>query len=454
MNNILFMINVDSYFTVLFELARKVDKERGMTSVLYFPILYPSALRHIEACKKVNLKYLIGFNTENKNTISKNTIYKLYGIISKNSIYSFVNKFRYIQKEIKNANKILSKEDYKLLVLGGDNIGHNTSIFIKQFHKKKIKSIIVPGWMAGPMEAYQSVRYNHANQVKTNPCNYIFSIFNKKYLYTYGGHTVIRWPCGEILAMKIFNLIPPEPWLLNSGSADLILSESNFMHCYMQSINLKSVLSVVTGSVSHDLLYKISLKKQQLKKKLFKNCNFDYNKKLVLIAMPPNMLYGKGRLECEFRDYSSLVEYFIDTVASVNKFNIIISLHPSTQSTEFENIKCSNAFISTESVIELIPLCDLYIASVSATIQWAISCSKPVINYDVYKYKYTDYLNTKGVVNIYTKVGFKTSIKKFTSDKYFLKKYQEQKSESKFYGVLDGYSFERIKSIFKSFIGE
>ncbi len=37
--------------------------------------------------------------------------------------------------------------------------------------------------------------------------------------------------------------------------------------------------------------------------------------------------------------------------------------------------------------LSLVPLCSLYVASVSATIRWAIACGKPVVNYDVYRFE-------------------------------------------------------------------
>ena len=47
---------------------------------------------------------------------------------------------------------------------------------------------------------------------------------------------------------------------------------------------------------------------------------------------------------------------------------------------------------------ELVPLCDVFVASISSTIRWAIACGKPVVNYDVYRYRYTDFIGVEGVL--------------------------------------------------------
>ena len=64
------------------------------------------------------------------------------------------------------------------------------------------------------------------------------------------------------------------------------------------------------------------------------------------------------------------------------------------------HIETANVRIAARRTSELVPLCDLYVASVSSTIRWAIACGKPVINYDVYRYRYTDFLNLEGVLVI------------------------------------------------------
>ena len=56
--------------------------------------------------------------------------------------------------------------------------------------------------------------------------------------------------------------------------------------------------------------------------------------------------------------------------------------------------------IAARKTSELVPLCDLYVASVSSTIRWAIACGKPVVNYDVYRYRYTDFISLDGVLII------------------------------------------------------
>ena len=59
-------------------------------------------------------------------------------------------------------------------------------------------------------------------------------------------------------------------------------------------------------------------------------------------------------------------------------------------------LRQANLAICWDDTATLVPLCDLYVASISATIRWAIACGKPVVNYDVFQYRFDDYDGVPG----------------------------------------------------------
>ena len=62
------------------------------------------------------------------------------------------------------------------------------------------------------------------------------------------------------------------------------------------------------------------------------------------------------------------------------------------------HIERGNVRIGSWKTAEMVPASDIYVASISSTIRWAITCGKPVVNYDVYRYRYTDFLAVPGVL--------------------------------------------------------
>ena len=59
-------------------------------------------------------------------------------------------------------------------------------------------------------------------------------------------------------------------------------------------------------------------------------------------------------------------------------------------------LRQANLAICWDDTATLVPLCDLYVAAISATIRWAIACGKPVVNYDVFQYRFDDYDGVPG----------------------------------------------------------
>jgi hypothetical protein len=172
-----------------------------------------------------------------------------------------------------------------------------------------------------------------------------------------------------------------------------------------------------------------------------------------LSALPPDQLYGAGRPECEFLDYRDLVKFWISSLQNAAAGNVVLSLHPSTKKEDVEFIAELGVKISDRPIAELIPLCDYYVACISATIQWAIACGKPVVNYDVYRYRYTDYQGLRGVLTIEEQDQFLDVLHRMATDGTFRNEIAEfQKIDAPRWGNLDGKAGQRIIALFDELI--
>ncbi len=454
--NILFLINVDAYFKQLFPIVLHLKQNTDFNPILYFPLNYPSIEKHLKQCDENNIYYISSYKeNDNINVLSNNKLdYKKYlkKIKPLNKILiitkTVLGRLKYFIREKNIAKNIINKYKCKLLVLGGDNIGHNTDIFIKVFKAYGLKSIIFAGWMASPLEAYEANKYNKRLHINANLLNKLFAKINNNLVYGDDDYKILRWSVYEYILKHIFGTIPTKPWVLHSGDADLIIAESVAMRNYMIKEGLNSIKIDIAGTIHHDSMSKIIKNKNKALDELYEKYILNKNLKICLVALPPDLLYGYGRPECEFKDYIELVEIFLGEIVKLNSYNIIVSIHPSSSNKELSEVSFLNDVVITEKdITELIPLCDIFIASVSSTIQWAICCSKPVINYDVYKYKYTDYNDVKGVIYTDNKIGYKEILNKFQEEEFYERISTLQYEEAKNWGKLDGKSIDRILDI-------
>jgi len=359
---------------------------------------------------------------------------------------------RAYRRELKYIDNLINTINPTIVILAADNVWYNTSSFIKCAHRKKIPSVIIPQWMAGAREPAEFI-YNNPNYGMTI-LNKFAAILFPKWAITYGGKKLLRLPAMQVLAKQLLGLDPKRPWILHSSRADVIALESEAMKIYCENEGLEKEKLKIVGSISNDTIFHIASNIKTERDKILRELNLEIQKPVILSPLPPDFLYVQGgRSECEFSDYKKLVEFWIKSLAESKRFNVIMSLHPSVNVDKLKYVEKWGVKISTRSIAELIPICDLFVASVSATIQWAIAAGKPVLNYDVYKYRYHDYDDAKGVITVESKKDFIKYLNKLTADKGYLAEITKlQQSVATKWGRLDGKSGERIMGLVDAII--
>jgi len=268
-------------------------------------------------------------------------------------------------------------------------------------------------------------------------------IFDQDWLGFYG--------YSDILAYELVKMSPPNPWILHSGDLDAIAVEGEVMRSDAIMMGLRSDIVHATGIIQHDeMKWRVDNKENQ-RSNLYRQLNFSANKPLLLSALPPDFLYsvnGKPQCpNCDFKTYSELVEFWVTSIAQLSQFNIVITVHPSVNPENLKFIEKWGVRISQERTSDLMPLCDLFVASISATINWAIACGKPVINYDVYRYRYTDYVNASGVLTMEEKNEFLSTLFKLNDAEFLSQLTDKQVKEAASWARLDGLAAERILAL-------
>ena len=463
MDNVLIVINYSTYFTGLSEIGRMLNKKPRYKPIFYFPNYYLSVDRDISICRRDNMRYIVNFDKYIKKDIAvpsdnfvdknifKNKIRKLLVSIYSLFFVGFIYEFLHYYREFKTIRRLIIKENPKIVILGGDNTGCNTDVVIKICQNFSISTVIIPDWMAGPSEAAETY-YNNPMHDFNKLSNHIVGRIFPKLTYVYKGKKMLRWPAFRVLVMKLFGLEHPLPWVLHSGYADFIFAESEVMYNYMLNEGLPSKNIIITGSLRHDMFARCMKNTKTLRRKLYKGLGFsNYNLPMILFALPPNQLYNYGRPDCDFKGFKELVDFFIKSLTDIKGYNIVVNLHPSLIYEQMTYIKSRNIKIFKGNLSKVMPLCDIFIAGMSSTVAWAIVCGKPVLNYNVYKYKYHDFDGVEGVLNITEKDDYLKYLKKLTEDKiYYRKIANKQKKYMNQWGMLDGKSQVRILKLLET----
>jgi hypothetical protein len=206
---------------------------------------------------------------------------------------------------------------------------------------------------------------------------------------------------------------------------------------------------VTTGSMTDDVMTMAMAEAPRRRRALAERHGLSVERPLLLCALPPDQ-NTYNRPSCEFANFDDLVGFWGDRLAEIKDWNVVVRPHPKTASERVDLLRRKGLAVSYDDTASLVPLCDLYIAAVSATIRWAITCGKPVINYDVYQYGYEDYRGVRGVQLVNLRTEFRDALCDITGNATRREELAEfQRRDSGRWGLLDGSSGKRMLALLR-----
>ena len=460
----LLVVHTNTYFAGLLDVAHMLKGSGLYEPVFFFAQPYPTIDRDLAVCCADGISYLgeAGGRIETRQPVKRlravpsrlhARVNSLVGRAKAKLSDNVLSELRSLHQRERSVRQLIREEHAALLVLAGDMIGYDTPAFIKAAHAESIPAVVVPGWMASAREAAEAIMYNPEYSLR-RWSNRIAGKLYPRWQYAHKGRQLLRLPARQVLAREWLSLAPPLPWVLHSGYADAIAVESEAMRTYCVSEGLPAEKVVLTGSLAHDQMAAQRSNAAAGRAELYQRLGLPQHRPMLLSALPPDQLYMEGgRPECEFQTYTALVKFWVQSLAAVPDHNVVISLHPSVKYDDMAYIEQWGVRIAPERTPLLIPLCDLYVASISATIQWAIACGKPVLNYDVYRYRYTDYVGVAGVVAVEEQDEYLSLLRRLTTDRGFYAEIAARQAAcAPQWGRLDGRAGERILQLFDRLI--
>jgi hypothetical protein len=92
-------------------------------------------------------------------------------------------------------------------------------------------------------------------------------------------------------------------------------------------------------------------------------------------------------------------------------------------------------------------------AASERNVVWALACGKPVLNFDVFRYKYQDFVKEPAVIHVSTRREFSAALAHLGSDREFLQRQAAMaQAAAPRWGMLDGHSAQRIADLFRRLI--
>lgn len=450
---------IDAHFTELVRVARMLAQRAEYEPIVFFAERYPNFEKDVATCHGERIHCLSpegeriappgpslrsasvpGPKPSAVNRVLDRLPETLY--VSALATPLWLQGYR---SSLRKIGGILDRHRPWLIVLAEDNPGYLTSAYCRAGHDRGVASVIVPYTVATrlePSEAYYEVE---AHQVRG--LNRAVARLFPRWVHEHRQRRLLRLPAGKLIALEALGLAPPDPWTHLSGTADAIAVESERMHEHYRREGLPEERLVDTGALYDDILAQNLAAAAVHRRVVLNEAGLVDDKLLVLCALPPDQ-FSCIRPGREFEDQHALLEYLVEVLGSAG-VNVIYRLHPRTRSEDMAFLRQRGAKILDRDTAALVPLCDVFVASVSATIRWAIACGKPVINWDIHRYRYHDFDAAGGVVTIEDKSDFQTVVRDITGDRTTYEALAaRQAAVQRQWANLDGKAAARLHQLF------
>lgn len=264
----------------------------------------------------------------------------------------------------------------------------------------------------------------------------------------------LLFPPDFILAREKVGLGLRDPWTVHGGWADRIAVESEAMRRHYRKEGLPEGKLTLTGSVYCDVLHDALVAEPGCARAFEAGTRIAPGETRVLVALPPSF-HGERAAESEFASFAELCRETLGFLAGLPDTRVTVSVHPATLAEDRRAIAETGVSLSDYYILELLPRHDLYVTCFSSTVRWAIACRKPVVNYDMYRFRLPDYEGLEGVPTEETQQGFRRVAGRLVRDEGFYGTLaRAQHAVSRDWGILDGRNFERIHGLIRELAGD
>lgn len=351
-----------------------------------------------------------------------------------------------LQKRLIAITKVLLKTEPVSVVVTGDRNQADgwEPATLKACRELNIPAVIPPVSFTANIEGLPVTRRNkkiyradNFPEVKAKyPKQYIYDDVSKSNILFYPP------PLTEALAKN--DMLPENPWVMGGGNSTFILADGEETKERYIRFGCKPEKIIITGHPVHDNLYSLYKNRQNLRNKLNQEYAFDPDKKLTILALPQLAEHRIMNWQSHWDEIRFLCDVF-----SRQEAICLISLHPKMKYDQYRFIENEyNIPISKRPLSEILPAADIFSATFSSTVQWAVLCYIPSIVFDFYGFNYTSYDYLTGTKIINSKNELYSGLERLLKDEsYYVHMTAEQKKFSGYISPFDGKCMERIVDV-------
>jgi hypothetical protein len=358
------------------------------------------------------------------------------------TLISFVWYLVKLWRQLRRSRTIIWVEDVAGVVVMGDrHVGWETCL-VKAANERHLPTLIVPFGLSDPksdVEMRLRLPDSQSCQVSTLLDKLVSRSF-PTWIRSSGDQPLFFLPPGNALAARALGVMPDNPWTLGGGAARRMAVESPVVFRSFLDRGVPEGKMVVTGKPSMDQIYRRlrTLNETDLRSEF----GIPEDQRIILCSVP--QLGEHGLLSWD--EHWQEIEFLFATLTGQSGAAVILSLHPSSNPSDYRPlVEKYGAVLAERRIYELIPHCDILVATYSSVVAQAIGGGKPVIVVDFYGLDYTYYDGEPGVKVIKEHADLAPALNHLVTDRgYYDEMSAAQSKRGPEWVLLDGRCTHRV----------
>ncbi len=183
-----------------------------------------------------------------------------------------------------------------------------------------------------------------------------------------------------LMALRGLGMLSSNPWCIGNGFSDIVcVDNAATVERYVKEGVERSKL-IVVGDTAYDALLTSYLERDLVRKRMVCAKSIDAGRKTIILALP--QFAEQGLLS--WSEHWCEIHHLLAAV-SVCDCNVVVSLHPRVDRNDYNFLENRYPIrFATQSLKEILPIADLFIAVNSSTVFWSVLCGIPVIVLDYF----------------------------------------------------------------------
>jgi hypothetical protein len=336
---------------------------------------------------------------------------------------------------------------FLLILMGDRHVGLETAL-VRLANEKGVPSLIVPVALSTPEVAAQyRLRQPHSQAYTLHtPLHKLAAMLFPHWVYQYRGQALLFYPLWEALSAWALGLMPPNPWALGGGHATRMAVESPRLKEMFAAQGVPESKMVITGKPSMDDITDLLAQSSERRAARCMQLGIDPAKRIILCS-PPQM--GEHKL-LSWDEHWEQIDFLLRTLTSFMGCQVVLTLHPKSRLEDYQpRAQRYGAIIAQDaSVYELIPLCDVFVATYSSTVVAAIGAHKPVVVVDFTDLSFPFYNDCAGVEIIRQPDELRATLQRMLDDPaYYASLVEAQEAQAGRWALLDGQATLRVLDV-------